>query len=192
MQSLREKLEAQLAAAEARAGEIKAALRELYRIEALAEGEGGDSAEPSARQPAGERKSISQAVLEAITDGGRTIRQLADELGIDQKQALHAATSHRLRKIVGTKRLETGERFYYVPASSRSVSSPQGLTEAILELLTNSGGRSLRSGDIAKLLEGKVASSATNFTATVSSTLSTLLKTGKIKRSTVGYYVPKP
>lgn len=169
-------------ALEAKKAEIEAALEELDRIEALA---GLRPAPP----PQVNGKSYSQAVLDELADGPKSMDDLRETLGLTRDQVINAVQSHRLRKVVRPRRLGNGRLVYRLDpeGSSNSKSNLPTLTDAILAYLANHPGQVVRSGVIAGELEGKVNSTASNFAGAVAATLSTLVKSRKIARHEDGY-----
>lgn len=171
--SLREILEAKKA-------EIEAALRELDRIEALA----GNSGYVV---PLKSGKSNSQAVLESISKTPKPIEDISEEVDLTREQVYHALTSHRLRKIVRPVVID-GERRFALKSwregqgeDSNTAEAPT-LTDAIVDLLAKNAGGPMKTADVANALLGKVDTTAKNFHGTVASTLSALVKAGRLRR----------
>jgi len=164
-------------ALEAKKAEIEDALRELDRIEDLAGFTG----------PRAPEKSNSQAVLESISKKPKTLADIAEEVGLTKGQVYHALTSHRLRKIVRPVVLGVDRHFALKTwregqRDDEVTSEPPTLTDAIVSLLAEHSGGPMKTVEVSNALLGKVDTTAKNFHGTVASTLSALVKSGRIQR----------
>lgn len=178
--SVREALEAKKAEIEAALQELDRIDRDMNRLEAIA----GLRA-PSPPQING--KSYSQAVFDALSDRPRSSDELCQELGLTSLQVFHAVNTHRLRKIVRRKTIDGQICYYLMPALIGSAN--QSLSQGIFQLLSEATGP-MSAGDIAEALKGKVQTNASNFHATVASTLSTLHRAKRIRKKIGGgYYI---
>lgn len=167
----------------AKKAEIEDALRELDRIEALA---GLREQSP----PNVNGKSISQAVLDAIVEKKRSVEQLASDLGITESQVINALTSHRLRHVVRSRKIEgirVFEAIEELPTTEKGLSR-KPLTEAIEELLGKHPDQTFSIADVVTGLPKRIDSKAKDFAGTVATTLANLAKVKRIDRVGTGEY----
>lgn len=149
---------------------------------------GGNKNLALGHSPQPDRTSNVEIVSAAISGHYRTVAEIADVTGLTRTEIRNALNVQTLRRHLQKRETKSGMAYGMSPSAIQQKDTRPGMTDAVFEVIHSSDGP-INVEYITEKVDGKTSTSANNIKAAVAATLSNLLKKGKIRRVSTGYYV---